>query len=154
MVPPSSNRISRVPPYFSKITNNRISRTGLSPCFAQLSSWFRYLVHWIRLLGSSAFARRYSQNLGWFLFLEVLRCFSSLGFASSSLCIQLGIMGSLPLGLPIQTSSDQCLLPTPRCFSQAITSFFASDCQGIHRMRFLTWLYILKPADAPWWLKK
>ncbi len=28
-------------------------------------------------LASSAFARHYSQNLGWFLFLWVLRCFSS-----------------------------------------------------------------------------
>ena len=28
-------------------------------------------------LASSAFARHYSRNLGWFLFLRVLRCFSS-----------------------------------------------------------------------------
>ena len=28
---------------------------------------------------SSAFARHYSRTLGWFLFLQVLRCFSSLG---------------------------------------------------------------------------
>jgi hypothetical protein len=42
------------------------------------------------------------------------------------------------VGSPIQTSPDQCLLPTPRRFSQAATSFFASDCLGIHRMRFYT----------------
>ena len=30
-------------------------------------------------------------------------------------------------------------LPAPRSFSQAITSFFASDCQGIHRLRFSSW---------------
>ena len=30
-------------------------------------------------LASSAFARHYSRNLGWFLFLPVLRCFSSRG---------------------------------------------------------------------------
>ena len=30
-------------------------------------------------LASSAFARHYSRNLGWFLFLRVLRCFSSPG---------------------------------------------------------------------------
>ena len=30
-------------------------------------------------LASSAFARHYSQNLGWFLFLALLRCFSSGG---------------------------------------------------------------------------
>ena len=33
-------------------------------------------------LGSSPFARRYSGNLSWFLFLQVLRWFSSLGIAS------------------------------------------------------------------------
>ena len=32
-------------------------------------------------------------------------------------------------------------LPTPQSFSQATTSFIASDCQGIHRMRFFTWPY-------------
>ena len=29
-------------------------------------------------------------------------------------------------------------LPPPRSFSQAITSFFASDCQGIHHMHLIT----------------
>ena len=29
-------------------------------------------------------------------------------------------------------------LPTPRGFSQATTSFIASDCLGIHRMRLVT----------------
>ena len=28
-------------------------------------------------------------------------------------------------------------LPTPRGFSQATTSFIASDCQGIHRVRLV-----------------
>ena len=32
-------------------------------------------------------------------------------------------------------------LPPPRCFSQAPTSFIASDCQGIHRIRLVTWPY-------------
>ena len=30
------------------------------------------------------------------------------------------------------------LLPPPRSFSQAHTSFFASDCQGIHHVHFIT----------------
>jgi hypothetical protein len=34
-------------------------------------------------LGSSPFARRYLGNLGWFLLLEVLRCFSSPGSPSA-----------------------------------------------------------------------
>ena len=46
MVPPSSDRISRVPPYSSP--NQIITRTGLSPTTARLSRRFRlYLIrHW------------------------------------------------------------------------------------------------------------
>ena len=32
-------------------------------------------------------------------------------------------------------------LPVPQRLSQVSTSFIASDCQGIHRMRLVTWLY-------------
>ena len=39
------------------------------------------------------------------------------------------------VGFPIRTFPDQSVLPTPRDFSQAATSFIASDRQGIHRMR-------------------
>ncbi len=45
---------------------------------------------------------------------------------------------SCEVGFPIQTSSDQSLLPTPRSFSQAATSFFAFYCQGIHPVRLIT----------------
>ena len=37
-------------------------------------------------------------------------------------------------GSPIQISADQYLFTAPRSFSQCITSFVASDCQGIHQM--------------------
>jgi hypothetical protein len=56
-------------------------------------------------------------------------------FASLDLLIQSRIIGSLLLGSPIQISSDHRLLPAPRGFSQAATSFFASYCQGIHLVR-------------------
>jgi hypothetical protein len=46
----------------------------------------------------------------------------------------------LPLGFPIRTSPDQSLFPAPRCFSQVIASFFASLCQGIHRMLLASYL--------------
>ena len=39
-------------------------------------------------LGFSRFARRYSGNRVFFLFLQVLRCFSSLGLSPDGLCIQ------------------------------------------------------------------
>ena len=66
-----------------------VSRTGLSPSPAGLSRPFRY--HTSRFmrsvtpecthsgLASSAFARRYLRNRCFFLFLRLLRCFSSAG---------------------------------------------------------------------------
>jgi hypothetical protein len=42
---------------------------------------------------------------------------------------------SCEVGFPIRTLPDQSLLPAPRHFSQATTSFIASDRQGIHRVR-------------------
>ena len=66
-----------------------VSCTGLSPSLAGLSRPFHYhTTHLTRSitpertrsgLGSSAFARRYLQNRVFFLFLRVLRCFSSPG---------------------------------------------------------------------------
>ena len=71
-----------------------ISFTGLSPSMIQLSRWFyyRFKVHIAVLqprlcrnnvgLGYSHFAHHYSGNHYCFLFLQVLRCFSSLGLLS------------------------------------------------------------------------
>ena len=66
-----------------------LSYTGLSPsmvCFSKtflLDSWVIFVVRhprWITSpgLGSSCFARHYFRNRVFFLFLQVLRCFSSL----------------------------------------------------------------------------
>ena len=48
------------------------------------------------------------------------------------------------VGFPIRISPDQCLLPAPRGFSQATTSFFAFYRLGIHRAPLVTWPYSLK----------
>ena len=79
MVPPYSDRISRVPPYLSLaqyhtglFTYGAITRYGRPFQSVPLS-----LV--LSLTGSSDFARHYFRNLGWCLFLELLRCFSSPG---------------------------------------------------------------------------
>ena len=40
-------------------------------------------------------------------------------------------------GFPIRRSPDQSLLAAPRSFSQLSTSFFASDCLGIHHTPFV-----------------
>ena len=71
-------------------------------------------------LGSSAFARRYSRNHCYFLFLRVLRCFSSPRWLRPCRC------RVAPAGSPIRTSADLFAFADPRGFSQLVTSFFAS----------------------------
>ena len=78
-------------------------------------------------LGSSLFARHYSGNHYYFLFLPVLRCFSSRGW----------------LSLRSDYSSNSQVVPfgnlrmyrscaAPRSLSQLTTSFIASQTLGIH----------------------
>src|SRR5699024_8870212 len=76
-------------------------------------------------LGSSRFARHYSGNHCYFLFLRVLRCFSSPG---SPPC---GYHASSMVGCPIRTPADQLLFADPRRLSQLIASFVASESLGI-----------------------
>src|ERR1700744_1732717 len=45
------------------------------------------------------------------------------------------------LGFPIQKSADQFIFADPRSLSQLITSFIASESQGIPRVPFLTFFY-------------
>ena len=47
------------------------------------------------------------------------------------------------VGFPIRISPDQRLFAPPRSFSQLITSFIASESQGIHPAPLLTFLIIL-----------
>ena len=143
MVPPYSNRISRVPPYSSELFNTGFRLRDYHP----VSCWFpttwaiailKY-IHWAVPLSLAA-THRISVDFFSSRYLDVSVPWVSpphpyvfrMGYTINS------------VGSPIQTLSDQCLLPTPRHFSQAATSFFASDCLGIHRMLFYTWLYILK----------
>ena len=56
-------------------------------------------------------------------------------FASQTLCIQVRDTGLRQWVSPFGHLRFTVWLPTPRSFSQAPTSFFASSCQGIHRMR-------------------
>ena len=83
-------------------------------------------------LGSSAFARRYLRNHGCFLFLRVLRWFTSPGSPHPPMDSVDGNGCSHPLGFPIRTSPDHSLLAAPRGFSQLTTSFFAYLRLGIH----------------------
>ena len=122
-----------------------LARTGLSPCAAGLPRPFRFECFSILPalqprkpleasgLGSSPFARRYLGNHVCFLLLRVLRCFSSPGLPP-----QLRVSGSLQMGCPIRKSPDHGLFAPPRSLSQLITSFVASESQGIPRTLLVT----------------
>ena len=127
------------------------SRTGLSPAAARHSRRFRPLPDRFTTLllprlmpcdtaglGSSPFARHYWGNRCYFLFLRVLRCFSS----PRSPCAIRAMSGSLPTGCPIRTSGGLGVFATRPGFSQLVTSFFASESQGIPHAPFFVPFYL------------
>src|SRR6266566_6122856 len=83
-------------------------------------------------LGYSDFARHYYRNHGCFLFLRVLRWFTSPGSLRHPMYSDNGCQCSHWQGFPIRTSPDHSLLATPRSLSQLTTSFIAYLRQGIH----------------------
>ena len=83
-------------------------------------------------LGCSDFARHYSRNHGCFLFLQVLRWFTSLSLLDYPMYSGKRNRCSHRLGFPIRKSPDRRLLASPRGLSQLTTSFIAYLRQGIH----------------------
>src|ERR1019366_5113328 len=81
---------------------------------------------------SCDFARHYFRNRGFFLFLQVLRWFTSLGSLVPDYRFIGPLYGFTVQGFPIRKSPDQSLLAAPRGLSQLATSFIACFCQGIH----------------------
>ena len=61
-----------------------------------------------------------------FLFLRLLRCFSSPGSPRYTIYSCNGDGPLRPPGFPIRISMDQCLLTAPHGFSQLTASFFGS----------------------------
>ena len=88
-------------------------------------------------LGSFPFARHYLGNHSYFLFLQVLRCFSSPRFPPRK-----GNQYRYWLGCPIRISTDYRLFAPPRGFSQLITSFFVSESQGIPCAPLVTYSFL------------
>ena len=162
MVLPNSHKISRVPRYLGvgprKIA--RLSPTGLLPSMDELSRSIRldgnfvtsrrsrttarlnpttptiqraraltYTLVWAKC---SPFARRYLGNRYCFLFLGVLRCFSSPGSPPTPMYSAPDDPVLTGPGFPIRKSPDQRLLAATRSLSQLATSFIAFRCQGIH----------------------
>ena len=129
-----------------------ISRTGLSPSVVTLSCVFRYeslsvlpAVLQPRALpkdnpglGWCAFARHYLRNRFYFLFLWVLRCFSSPRSPRDLVTVP----ESLPAGFPIRTSAGHRVFAPHRGFSQLITSFFASESHRHPPCALVHFLYI------------
>ena len=131
MVPPCSDRISRVPPYSR--TKCLSTHTGLSPTLVCLSRqfWFLTFGHWPdpRSLATTNGVSFDVLSSG---YLDV----SVPQVRLMTLCIQIIIPHNV-VGFPIRKSTDQRILASPRGLSQPITSFFASQCQGIHKMPLL-----------------
>ena len=79
MVPPYSDKVSRAPPYlFQTYFHSTVFAYGAITHYGQTFQTV-LLTMKIKFAGWSAFARHYLRNLGWFLFLRLLRCFSSPG---------------------------------------------------------------------------
>ena len=83
-------------------------------------------------LACSGVARHYCRNHCCFLFLQVLRWFTSLSLLSTAMYLRWNRLCSHSLGSPIRKSPDRGLLASPRGLSQLATSFFAYLRQGIH----------------------
>ena len=92
-------------------------------------------------LGSSLFARHYSGNHYYFLFLRVLRCFSSPRWL-----LFLGDAPSVQQVVPFGYLRIYRSCAAPRSFSQLTTSFIASQTLGIHH----TPLFALKKFIVSW----
>jgi hypothetical protein len=120
---------------------SRASPTGLSPCFVDLSSVVRLT---LKRFGQSYNPAPRKERFGLirfrspllaesFLFLGVLRCFSS----SGSLALRRNLV-SARLGFPIRIWSAQSPHTAPRPFSQCTTSFVGSWRPGIPRSPLVT----------------
>ena len=160
MVPTDSYRISRVPYYLgSSPSCHNISSTGFSPSMTGLSRPFDYIAFCscrsadqlespttpiMQLLPDITHDRFSLIRVRSPLLTESLLFSLPVGtemfhfptFPLPALYIQAEVTGHdssrvSPFGHPWITAR----LPAPQGFSQAPTSFIASSCQGIHRMR-------------------
>ena len=153
MVLVDSRRISPVPRYsgYCQVVN-LFNLRDYHPLWFNFPEEFnyKYTVHITVLqpqsclnktgLGYSPFARHYLGNHYCFLVLRLLRCFSSPG----QLPNYLGFLIFNQEGCPIRKSPDQRLFAPSRSLSQLITSFIASESQGILHTLFVTFFLIFR----------
>jgi len=154
MVSVDSRRVSRAPRYSGTGFESRsFSFTRLSRYMAPLPSGLQLTTGLVTLLlpalqppldrdplglGCCDFARHYFRNRGFFLFLQVLRWFTSLSLLVPDYVFIGPYYGFTVVGFPIRTSPSQSLLAARRGLSQLATSFIAIFCQGIHHAPLVT----------------
>ena len=134
-------------------TLNLASCTGLSPATARLSRLFHSQDSCddaallprrgrnLHGLGCAPFARHYWGHHCCFLFLRVLRCFSSPGLPPASAGYQVFNL----VGCPIRKSADQRPFAPTRGLSQLVTSFIACESLGIRHVPFHTFAIMNLP---------
>ena len=102
-----------------------------------LLTWSTPRAHYKLGLGCSNFARHYSRNHCCFLFLRVLRCFSSPGSPCIPIYSVCNNMVLPMLSSLIRISTAHRIFAPNRGFSQLVTSFFGAMYQGILRKPFV-----------------
>ena len=101
------------------LVNSFFDFTGLTPSLASVSSDFKSF--WKQQFSYFAFARHYLRNLVWFIFLKLLRCFSSLG----SFLMEVSPFGYLYFSVPsIQFSLFASFRIRPRHPWEALSFLF------------------------------
>src|SRR6267142_4000883 len=154
MVSVDSRRVSRAPRYSGTDFESRsFSFTRLSRSMAPLPRGLQLTTGLVTLLlsalqppldrdppglGCCDFARHYFRNRGFFLFLQVLRWFTSLSSLVPDYVFIGPYAGFTCMGFAIRRSPCQSLLSAPRGLSQLATSFIAIFCQGIHHAPLVT----------------
>ena len=143
MVLAYSDRIPRVPPYsgYSLPLNSFVYRafTVCGCAFQHYSTtilsglWSPSpLKYYYSRFGLFRFrSPLLSESFVYFLFLRVIRCFSSPGSPCIPMYSVYNTITLLMVSFLIRISTDQCLFATPRSFSQLVTSFFGAMYQGI-----------------------
>ena len=143
MVLAFSDRIPRVPPYsgYSLLLNNfayeavTLSCRAFQHCSAIILNglWSpspqKYYYSWFGLFRFRS--PLLSESLFYFLFLWVIRCFSSPGSLHYTIYSCNDTITLLMVSSLIRISTDHGLFATPRSFSQLITSFIGAMYQGI-----------------------
>jgi hypothetical protein len=154
MVSVDSRRVSRAPRYSGTGFESRsFSFTRLSRSMAPFPNGLQLTTGLVTLLlpalqpprdrdplglGCCDFARHYFRNHCCFLFLQVLRWFTSLSLLVPDYVFIGPYYGFTVVGFPIRTSPSQSLLAARRGLSQLATSFIAIFCQGIHHAPLVT----------------